>query len=79
MDEPPENPPPENPPPPPAPVNPPPPNPPAQNDPDWKAPFEALTATVQTIAEAVSKLAPGDETPVKRPWTHIGSRPRNER
>lgn len=78
MSEPPENPPPENPPPTiPPPANPPPANPP--NDPDWKAPFEALTATVQTIAEAVSKLAPGDETPVKRPWTHIGSRPRNER
>lgn len=66
---------------PPPPANPPAPEPPksGSGEESWRAPFEALSSTVASLAEAITKLAPQDEAPVKRPWTHIGSRPKNER
>lgn len=75
--EPPQNPPPEPTNPPPEPNNPPPPpSNPAPPDPSHGGSerLGALEKVVETLVETVTKLIPSDERPVKKPWTHWGSK-----
>jgi hypothetical protein len=58
------------------PAPPPPPEPP-KDDTDLRTAVEGLTSTVTGLVTTVQSLVDGrvaDEVPVKKPWTHWGSR-----
>jgi hypothetical protein len=57
--------------PPPAPA---PPQPPAPAPAPQSGVLDTLVNTVQGLVVSVAKLQPDDSKPVKKPWTHWGSR-----